>query len=107
MTQSVILAAKRTPIGRFLGGLSRVPSPQLGTMVIEAVLDEVPAAKGNVDECIMGCVLQAGLGQNPARQAGLVHAEDELLSDIAGEVEVDVGHFIIPSPVPSPTPMSV
>ncbi|MHC4080945.1 MAG: thiolase family protein [Planctomycetota bacterium] len=71
MTQPVILAAKRTPIGRFLGGLSRVPSPQLGTMAIEAVLAEVPAAKDNVDECIMGCVLQAGLGQNPARQAGL------------------------------------
>ncbi len=71
MAQPVILAAKRTPVGRFLGGLSRVPSPQLGTMVIEAVLDEVPGAKGNVDECIMGCVLQAGLGQNPARQAGL------------------------------------
>ena len=71
MTQPVILAAKRTPIGRFLGGLSRVPSPQLGTMAIEAVLAEAPAAKDNVDECIMGCVLQAGLGQNPARQAGL------------------------------------
>jgi acetyl-CoA C-acetyltransferase len=40
-------------------------------MAIEAVLAEVPAAKDNVDECIMGCVLQAGLGQNPARQAGL------------------------------------
>ena len=71
MTQPVILAAKRTPIGRFLGGLSRVPSPKLGTMAIEAVLAEAPAAKDNVDECIMGCVLQAGLGQNPARQAGL------------------------------------
>ena len=71
MTHPVILAAKRTPIGRFLGGLSRVPSPKLGTMAIEAVLAEAPAAKDNVDECIMGCVLQAGLGQNPARQAGL------------------------------------
>jgi acetyl-CoA C-acetyltransferase len=40
-------------------------------MAIEAVLAEAPAAKDNVDECIMGCVLQAGLGQNPARQAGL------------------------------------
>lgn len=67
----VILAAKRTPIGRFLGGLSRTPSPVLGSYAIKAVLDEVPAAKAHVDECIMGCVLQAGLGQNPARQAGL------------------------------------
>ncbi|MHC4946723.1 MAG: thiolase family protein [Planctomycetota bacterium] len=71
MSSPVILAAKRTPIGRFLGGLSRVPSPQLGAFVIEAVLDAVPAARDHVDECIMGCVLQAGLGQNPARQAGL------------------------------------
>ena len=71
MPQPVILAAKRTPIGRFIGGFSRVPSPQLGAFVIQAVLEEVPVAKDHVDECIMGCVLQAGLGQNPARQAGL------------------------------------
>ncbi len=69
MTHPVILAAKRTPVGRFLGGLSRVPSPQLGAFAIEAVLDELPAARDHIDECIMGCVLQAGLGQNPARQA--------------------------------------
>ena len=68
--QPVILAAKRTPIGRFLGGYSRVPSPQLGAFAIQAVLEEVPAFKDHIDECIMGCVLQAGLGQNPARQAG-------------------------------------
>lgn len=67
----VILAAKRTPVGKFLGGLSRTPAPVLGSFAIQAVLDEVPAAKEHVDECIMGCVLQAGLGQNPARQAGL------------------------------------
>lgn len=67
----VIVAAKRTPIGRFLGGLSKAPSPVLGSYAIKAVLDEVPAAKDKVDECIMGCVLQAGLGQNPARQAAL------------------------------------
>ena len=67
----VIVSAKRTPIGRFFGGLARVPSPQLGAYAIKAVLDEVPALKDHVDECVMGCVLQAGLGQNPARQAGL------------------------------------
>jgi len=69
--QPVIVAAKRTPIGRFLGGYSRTPSPKLGSIAIKAVLDSVPAAKDHIDECIMGCVLQAGLGQNPARQAGL------------------------------------
>ncbi|MEM0982504.1 MAG: thiolase family protein [Planctomycetota bacterium] len=67
----VIVAAKRTPIGRFMGGLSKVPAPKLGSIAIEAVLSEVPAIKDHIDECIMGCVLQAGVGQNPARQAGL------------------------------------
>jgi len=71
MPNAVILAAKRTPIGRFMGGLTRVPSPVLGSYVAKAVLDELPAAKDHVDEAIFGCVLQAGLGQNPARQAGL------------------------------------
>jgi len=72
----VILAAKRTPIGRFFGGLSKVPSPVLGSYAIQALLNDNPALKaagaaGEVDEVIMGCVLQAGLGQNPARQAAL------------------------------------
>jgi len=67
----VILAAKRTPIGRFFGGLSRVPSPVLGSYAIQSVFAEAPAIKGQVDEVIMGCVLQAGLGQNPARQAAI------------------------------------
>jgi len=69
--QPVIVGAKRTPIGRFFGGLSKVPSPQLGAYAIQALLEEVPAMREHVDECVMGCVLQAGLGQNPARQAGL------------------------------------
>ncbi len=69
--QPVIVAARRTAIGRFFGGLSSVASPQLGAYAIEACLADAPAAKGAIDECVMGCVLQAGLGQNPARQAGL------------------------------------
>jgi acetyl-CoA C-acetyltransferase len=71
MPTPVILAAKRTPIGRFFGGLAKVPSPVLGSYAIQAALAEVPAAKDKIDEVIMGCVLQAGLGQNPARQAAL------------------------------------
>lgn len=70
-SQPVIVAAKRTPVGRFFGGLGKVPSPKLGALAIEAALREVPKARAHADECIMGCVLQAGLGQNPARQAGL------------------------------------
>jgi acetyl-CoA C-acetyltransferase len=73
---AVILSAKRTPIGRFFGGLSKVPSPLLGAYAIQGMFAEhaalAEAAKnGGVDEVIMGCVLQAGLGQNPARQAAL------------------------------------
>ncbi|MCW5753845.1 MAG: thiolase family protein [Phycisphaeraceae bacterium] len=67
----VIVAAKRTPIGKFFGSLAATPSPVLGAYAIKAVFDSAPAVKDHVDECIMGCVLQAGLGQNPARQAGL------------------------------------
>lgn len=80
--QAVILSAKRTPVGRFFGGLSKVPSPILGSYAIKAVLDEVPAAKARIDECIMGCVLQAGLGQNPARQAGLKAGLPDTLSAV-------------------------
>src|SRR5262245_37436709 len=80
MEKTVILAARRLPVGRFLGGLSRVPAPQLGALAIEALLEAVPGARGHVDECIMGCVLQAGLGQNPARQAGLKAGLPDTLS---------------------------
>ncbi len=80
MNQPVILAAKRTPIGRFFGGLSKVPSPQIGSYAIKAALDAVPGAAAAIDECIMGCVLQAGLGQNPARQAGLKAGLPDTLS---------------------------
>ena len=71
MTHSVILAARRTPIGRFFGGLSRVDAPQLGAWAVEAAVQSAGISADQVDECIMGCVLQAGLGQNPARQAAL------------------------------------
>lgn len=76
----VILAAKRTPIGRFFGGLSKVPSPVLGSYAIKAALEAAPGSLAHVDECIMGCVLQAGVGQNPARQAGLKAGLPDTLS---------------------------
>lgn len=78
--QPVIVAAKRTPIGKFLGTLGGTPSPVLGSYAIKAVLDAAPALKGHIDECVMGCVLQAGLGQNPARQAGLKAGLPDTLS---------------------------
>ena len=78
--QPVIVAAKRTPIGRFMGGLSRVHATQLGAIAIQGALAEVPDAAGSVDECVMGCVLQAGVGQAPARQAALKAGLPETLS---------------------------
>lgn len=70
MSESVVIvAAKRTPMGGFMGALSAVPSPVLGATAIKAVIAGIPADA--IDEVIMGCVLPAGLGQAPARQATL------------------------------------
>ncbi|MCH2161717.1 MAG: thiolase family protein [Phycisphaerales bacterium] len=67
----VIVAARRTPIGRFMGGLSRVPAPELGAIAISSALSDAGVDGASIDEVFMGCVLQAGVGQNPARQAAL------------------------------------
>lgn len=67
----VILGAARTPIGRFLGGLSGIPAPRLGSIAIAEALRRAGVEKDQVDEVIMGNVLSAGLGQAPARQATL------------------------------------
>jgi acetyl-CoA C-acetyltransferase len=71
MADALILSAARTPIGKYLGALADVPAPKLGAVVIAEALKRAKAAVGQVDECIMGNVLQAGVGQNPARQAAL------------------------------------
>jgi len=71
MERAVIVSALRTPVGRFLGGLSAVPAPRLGAEVIKATLERTKVDPESVDEVIMGNVLQAGLGQNPARQAAI------------------------------------
>ena len=67
----VIAAARRTPIGAFQGALSPVSAPQLGAAAIRGALEAAGVAGGDVQEVIMGCVLPAGLGQAPARQAAL------------------------------------
>ncbi len=69
----VIVAAKRTAIGAFGGSISTVPAAQLGQSVIEAVLSNSGIKAEDVDEVLMGQVLTAGVGQNPARQAA-IHA---------------------------------
>ncbi len=67
----VIVGAARTPIGSFLGTLSAVPAPRLGATAIKAALQRAGVDPAQVDEVIMGNVLQAGVGQAPARQAAL------------------------------------
>ncbi|NQV20699.1 MAG: acetyl-CoA C-acyltransferase [Rhodospirillales bacterium] len=67
----VIVGAARTPMGGFQGDLSAVAAPYLGATAIKAALERAGVAPGDVEEVIMGCVLQAGLGQAPARQASL------------------------------------
>lgn len=67
----VILSARRTPVGAFQGVFAGVTAPQLGSVAIKAALADSGVVPGDVDEVIMGCVLSAGLGQAPARQAAL------------------------------------
>jgi acetyl-CoA C-acetyltransferase len=69
MREVVIVSAVRTPIGKFQGSLQSYTSPQLGALVVREAVKRAGVEPAAVDECIMGCVLQAGLGQSPARQA--------------------------------------
>ena len=71
MEQAVILSAVRTPIGKFQGALSPLSATELGAKVVAESVRRAGIDPKSVDEVIMGCVLPAGLGQNPARQAGL------------------------------------
>ena len=72
MQKVVIVSAKRTPIGKFMGGLSTVPAPKLGAIAIQGALTAAGLEVSQVDEVYMGNVLQAGVGQAPARQAALM-----------------------------------
>jgi len=67
----VILAARRTPVGAFQGAFATVTAPQLGSVAIKAALADSGVPASQIDEVIMGCVLSAGIGQAPARQAAL------------------------------------
>lgn len=72
MKKVVIVSAARTPIGSFMGGLSILTAPQLGAAAIKGVLDKINLDPALVEEVIMGNVIQAGVGQAPARQAALL-----------------------------------
>lgn len=69
--EPVIISAARTPVGKFLGSLKGFTATQLGAIVVRESVKRAGVAAADVDEVIMGCVIQAGLGQNPARQAAL------------------------------------
>src|SRR4051812_46394037 len=71
MREAVIVSAVRTPTGRFLGGLKDLPATDLGALVVAEAVRRAGVEPARVDECIMGNVVGAGLGQNPARQAAL------------------------------------
>jgi acetyl-CoA C-acetyltransferase len=71
MEEPVIVSAMRTPVGTFGGAFKDVPATELGVLAVRAALERAGISGDAVDEVVLGCVLQAGLGQNPARQAAL------------------------------------
>jgi acetyl-CoA C-acetyltransferase len=71
MERPVIISAVRTPSGKFLGQLKTLQAPQLGAVVVRDAVARAGVDPASIDECILGNVLSAGLGQNPARQAAL------------------------------------
>ncbi|HMM49788.1 MAG TPA: acetyl-CoA C-acetyltransferase [Miltoncostaeaceae bacterium] len=71
MSEAVIAGAVRTPIGTFMGALAPVPATDLGALVIREALRRAGVDPTQVDDVLMGCILQAGLGQGPARQAAV------------------------------------
>ncbi|MBI5604448.1 MAG: acetyl-CoA C-acetyltransferase [Deltaproteobacteria bacterium] len=73
MKEVVIVSAARTPVGRFGGTLKEIPAVKLGVVAVQEALKRAQVSPGQVDEVILGNVLQAGLGQNPARQV-VIHA---------------------------------
>ena len=71
MREAVIISAMRTPTGKFMGSLKDFTAPELGAFAIKAAVEKAGIAPEDVDEVIMGCVVSAGVGQAPARQAAL------------------------------------
>ena len=72
MSKTYILAARRTPCGTLLGELSSLSAPQLGAVALRAVIADAPDTTDDIEEILMGCVLPAGIGQAPARQAARI-----------------------------------
>src|SRR2546421_11966452 len=79
METPVILSAVRTPVGKFQGGLASLSATELGAKAVAEAIRRAELDPKQIDECVMGNVVQAGLGQNPARQAALRGGCDSLL----------------------------
>src|ERR1700751_5282370 len=71
MQEPVIVSAVRTPVGTFGGAFADVPATELGAHAVRAAIERAGIDPNQIDEVLLGCVLQAGLGQNPARQTAL------------------------------------
>jgi acetyl-CoA C-acetyltransferase len=71
MKEAVIVSAVRTPVGKFQGSLQTFAAPKIGALAVREAVRRAGLDAVRIDECIMGCVLQAGVGQNPARQAAI------------------------------------
>src|SRR5947209_3602742 len=69
--EAIIISAVRTSTGNFMGALKGFTAPQLGSLVVREAVKRASVNPEDVDEVIMGCVIQAGVGENPARQAAL------------------------------------
>ena len=80
MKKIVIASACRTAIGKFGGTLANVPAAELGSIVIKEALNRAHVAPEQVDHVYMGCVIQAGLGQNVARQAAITQEITEIVA---------------------------
>jgi acetyl-CoA C-acetyltransferase len=81
----VIISAVRTPVGKFQGSLSEISAPKLGAIAVKEAVSRAKVDPAKVDECIIGNVVSAGLGQNPARQAALFGG----LSDTVGAMTIN------------------
>ena len=94
MEEIVIVGAARTPIGKFGGALAKTPASELGALIIRKVLERAGIAPEQVSEVIMGQVLTAGVGQNPARQAAMRAGLPGGVLALAGGQHLAHDHFV-------------
>ena len=97
MKKIVIASACRTAIGKFGGTLANVPATELGSIVIKEALNRANVKPEQVDHVYMGCVIQAGLGQNVARQAAVIVIIIQVTTIFLRHYGMVSGHYIFSS----------